>query len=822
MAIYYYHKKSILSLLLILITSLISVGQEKKLSKATSFATITGSVIEKTMNEPMEYANIVLYNVADSSMVNGTITDKDGQFKLEKLQTGTYYLVVDFIGFKESIINNIKIKYGQQNINLGNIYLGTDWTSLEGVEIVAEQSRVVYKLDKKIINVSKDLVSSGGAAVEVLENVPSVDVDIEGNVTLRGSSNFQVLVDGCPSLLEGNDALQQIPASSIDRIEIITNPSAKYDPDGIGGIINLVLKKQQNPGLNGILNASIGTGNKYKADILLNLRTKKFNLYGGVDYNYRDFAFTSNSEDEFYTNESTIYRISKMEGNRLRNGAGIKAGTDYFLSENTTLSLSGQYNIFGSERNSPTERHEYSLPVSFDEFSKSNTLSIRNGVGYNLTFNAFHQFDDKGHQIEAMAYYSKRNSENTTEQGNYITDADWNIIDDQAEKIRTTDDNASDELRIKTDYTKPIGEEGFFEAGYQSRFYIENSTYLFQDYDYTTNDWVYNTEFSNEADFKRNIHSAYAIFSNQCKGINYQVGLRGEFTDRYIKNKLSPEADIINRFDFFPSLHISKSIGHNQELFGSYSRRVNRPQTRQLDPFPKYLDPYNIMVGNPALEPEYIDSYELGYQKRFGYSFVSIEGFYRETKNKITRIKTVQDNGSMLNTFQNLQSDYALGGEVMANLDLNNWLKLNTSFSIYDYWLEGEVNNETVLEHSINWSTKINSTFKFEHDIRAQLTLVYRGPSATAQGSREGMFMTGLALKKELFDKKLSLTLSARNLFGEAKREMTIEGSDYYSHSSFNMESPIIQLSLSYSINNYKKPRNGQDSEMNRDMEEGF
>lgn len=229
MALSCYHIKVMLSLLLTLSFSLISVGQGKNLSKATSFATITGSVIEKTMNEPMEYANIVLYNIADSSIVNGTITDKNGQFKLEKLPTGTYYLIVDFIGFKETLINDIKLNYGQQKINLGNIYLNTAQALLEGVEIIAEQDRVVYKLDKKIINVSKDLVSSGGAAVEVLENVPSVDVDIEGNVTLRGSSNFQVLVDGRPSVLKGNDALQQIPASSIEHIEIITNPSAKYD-----------------------------------------------------------------------------------------------------------------------------------------------------------------------------------------------------------------------------------------------------------------------------------------------------------------------------------------------------------------------------------------------------------------------------------------------------------------------------------------------------------------------------------------------------------------------------------------------------------------
>ena len=261
---------------------------------------IKGKVMDKELKKPMEYTNVVLYRLPDSTIADGLMTDKSGMFVFKNVKPGSYYIALHFIGFKTKYINNLNIDKKHHVLNIGNVFLETSSATLSDVEIKGEQRRVEYRLDKKVINVTKDLRASAGSAVEILENVPSVDVDIEGNVSIRGTSDFMVYIDGKPSILSGNDALQQLPASAIERIEIITNPSAKYDPDGVGGIINIILKKNKKLGLNGIVNASISTNNKYRGDVQLSYRTGKINWYGGIDYNNSNFNLDVNSEDENY------------------------------------------------------------------------------------------------------------------------------------------------------------------------------------------------------------------------------------------------------------------------------------------------------------------------------------------------------------------------------------------------------------------------------------------------------------------------------------------------------------------------------------------
>ncbi len=820
----------LISIVIVLLTGFVysSYGQDpqrkRDFSNMPAEGMISGRVIEKGLQGPVEYANIVLYRTKDSSLVTGTVTGPGGSFKLEKVPYGHFYLTANFIGYEKTWISDIKITPKNKQFTIGEIQLTAASTNIDGVEIIAEKAHVEFRIDKKVINVSQDIMASGASAVGVLENVPSIDVDIEGNVSLRGTSNFQVLIDGRPSVLEGNDALQQTPASIIDRIEIITNPSAKYDPDGVGGILNIILKKQQKPGVNGIVNVSAGSGNKYKADALLNYRSKKINLFVGFDFNERRFTMESNSVNETYRLDTTNYRISDMAGNRDRQGYGIKGGLDYYLTERSTLTISGKYGGYGFERDNTTFRHIYTEPITTNDYSKSlNTLS-RDGTYHNLTINYQQLFDDNGHQVEAMVYYSKRISDNWEDQQNFITDAEWNNIDDFPETIQTTEDGTTDEFRIKADYTRPTGEDGLFEAGYQSRLRFENGTYLYQDYDHSTGGWIENDQYSNEMDFKRNIHSVYATYGNQWKFLGYKFGLRGEYTDREIKNVNTEYAFVINRFDYFPSMHLSAQLMNDNQVFASYSRRIDRPRGRELDPFPNYMDPYNIRVGNPELEPEYIDSYELGYQKLLNKSFLSLEGYYRINKNKITRIITLLEDGTFLHTYQNLNKDYSLGMEMMANLSLTKWFMVNASANIFDYRLEGTLEDEDIVKSSTNWSGKLNTTLKFKYDFRVQISGIYRGPSVTVQGEREGYFVTNFALRKDFFEHKFNATLSVRDMFKTAKYESTSSGSDFYSYSTFVREAPVITLNLSYVINNYKKQKgnNGQSRDMEEDMEDDF
>ncbi|MBN3034287.1 MAG: TonB-dependent receptor [Bacteroidales bacterium] len=787
---------------------------------------ITGQVKDQSTGDPMEYASVVIFRGMDSTMVDGTVTGPDGRFIMEGIPPGRYFLVANFIGYDKTIVGDIRITPDQKVFDAGIMMLSPASTALRGVEVVADKDHVEYRIDKKIVNVSQDIVAVGGSAVSVLENVPSVSVDIEGNVSLRGSSSFQVLIDGKPSVIEGSDALQQIPASQIDHIEIITNPSAKYDPDGVGGIINVITKKQKQPGMNGVVNGSIATGNKYKLDVLLNQRMEKLNVFGGVDVNYRDFEMEGESEYRTDVNDTVTFQDSWRNGLMNRKGFEVKGGANYNISGRTDVSLTGSVGGYGFGRDMTSRRVICTDPFMPEEYSKSVSGSERKGGFYRLDAGYSHRFNEEGRKIDALVFYSERTGGDTDFQEDYITNPDWTTAESIPESLRTSEDDSDRDLRIKADLVFPFGKEQKLEAGVQSHFMREHETYTFEDFDNSLGSWVENEMFSDASDFMRDIHAVYVIAGGESQSWGYQAGLRGEYTHRRIQNEKSAEPFVIDRLDLFPSVHLSRSFEKDYQVMASYSRRIERPRGWDLNPFPNYMDAYNIRIGNPGLEPEYIDSYELGIQKRYNGSFVSLEAYHRLNKNKITRIKTLQEDGTFLHTHLNLNRDYSTGAELMLNLFLSRQFQLNTSATVYDYRLEGSVEEEDVTRSSTNWNTRTNFTAKFRWDIRLQLTGIYEGPSATAQGDREGFFVFNAAVRKDLLNQKLNMTLSVQDLFATGKREMVSTGQGFYSYDHFRREAPVLTLNISYLINNYRKERetnsNGQGQQNDMEMDMGM
>ncbi len=782
---------------------------------------ITGKIQEYNTQNPMGYANVAIFSMRDSTLATGTVTRMDGTFKLEKVKFGGYYLIANFMGFKRDTIYDIKVTPKQPAIDIGLIELHSSTEDLEAVEIVAEKELIEYQIDKKVINVSQDIMAEGGSAITALENTPSVQVDIDGNVSLRGSSSFTVLIDGRPSVLEGSDALQQIPASNIETIEIITNPSAKYDPDGVAGIINVVLKEKIEKGFNGVVNASLASDNSIRTDFILNYRYDKFNFFVGADYNDRNRNGSRKSINEIYGEDTTFFRNSYGDRNRGRVGYGVRGGFDYSLTDMTIIGLQGRtgYYEFNGKRTSFLE--EFTNPTSVNDYTFSETDRNRSGYYNNITLDFQHKFDDLGHQIEGMAYYSTRDGDDYDEQKEYVTDADWNKTEDEPFYIRTTEIDADEEFRFKIDYTKPVGEEGKFEAGAQARLEEETEIYTFNDWSYTVSEWVEDTVYSNDMDFKRDIYSVYGIYSNSWRSFGYQLGLRGEYTYREIKNRKATEPSLIDRWDYFPTLHLSKSFDNKDQVMASYSRRIDRPRGWYLDPFITYIDQFNYRQGNPNLEPEYIDSYEVSYTKRIWESIISLEGYYRVTNNKITRIRTLQEDGSFLHTFENLNNDYSLGSELMVRTDPTEWLNLTLSGNLYHYRIDGSIADEDVDAESLNWNSRLNAILKLPKDFRIQFSGYYRGPTVTAQGEREGFLMTNAAVKKNFFNNHLSLTASVRDIFGTAKYEFTSTGESFYAYDYFDREAPIFSLSLSWMINNYKREmqRNGDGGGMDMDVD---
>jgi len=769
---------------------------------------IKGKIIDADSKTPMEYANIAIYRKQDSKLVTGGMANGAGEFEIGELPMGAYYVEANFIGFEKTTVADVKIIPNSTTVDMGTIELEVSRQQIGAVEVVAERNRIEYKIDKKVINVSQDINAAGGTAVTVLENTPSVEVDIDGNVSLRGSSSFTVLIDGRPSVLSGSDALRQIPSSAIENIEIITNPSVKYDPDGMAGIINIVMKKNILSGFNGIINVNAGTGKKYGTDLTLNYKTKKYNLFFGANWNDNTDEGSMKSSRETYKNDTTTFLITEGIRNQTRGGQQLKGGFDYFLSDKTSVTVSGEIGKYNFDGEGGGNLHEYKSPGTFNLYTLQDNKSSRQGNYGNATASFLSKFDEDGmHKLEGSFNYRSRNGESFENIDESVSDANFSKTNNFMSRVNTTEDENSNDYRLKVDYTLPLEKGTKLEAGIQSRIERETEIFKFKNFDPVSGTFVNNPLFTSDMDFKEDIHSIYSTYSGKFTGIQYMLGLRGEYTKRSIDHSTAEKPYTLDRFDYFPSAHFSYEMADKSQFMTSYSRRINRPGGRELDPFPNYMNQYTIRIGNPDLKPEYTDSYEFSYMRRFGSSFVSLETFYRTTNDLITRVQELKDDGIFYMSTQNLNRDHSIGGELMGNINITKWLLVNTSFTLYNYKLQGEVLGKSVDRQSTNYSGRLNTTIKFSGDSRMQLTGFYRGPSVSAQGDQKSMIFTNLSYRHEFMKKKLSATLSVRDVLGTAKFEGTSFGDDFKSTFKMQREPRVVMLTLSYKINNYKMDR---------------
>jgi len=794
---------------------------------------LSGTVVDNE-GKPVEYATISLFSLRSGKLITGGITDVKGNFKISKIKLGGYKVDIKFIGFEKKTIKAVylfpKGRGKGQGIeqNIGQIKLEPSAIALDDVNVVADKSHVQYKIDKKIINVSQDVNATGGTAVDVLENTPSVNVDIDGNVELRGSSNFTVLIDGKPTVLESDEVLQQIPASSIENIELITNPSAKYDPDGAAGIINVIMKKKKTFGGSGIVNITVGTKDKYKGDANVAYKTGKFGFSVGLDYR-DEMRYGGGSQyrrtDYNYTNTDTSFYMN-YDGDRDMNifGYGFKGGIDYYINDKNTLSISGKYGERRFSRTLNSVYQEWTLPASTEDYYIRNSDVGYSGKSYSLNLNYSLKFNNPNRKLDVMAYYSSWDGKRVDDQNMYITDSEANITDSEPELKKSDLINPRTNYRFKLDYVSPVGEKGMFEAGYQARYGIKTSDYQYSNYDSNTSAWIDDNEKMNKSDFYRNIQAAYGTFANEIWGFNYKFGLRMEYTDRLLDEYTSGEKYTLDRIDYFPSAYLTKELNKKQQIQLSYSRRINRPNGRSLNPFPNYMDPQNVRMGNPALEPEYVDSYELNFQNRFKKSFIAFETYYRRTNNLISRVNMLGDNNVLYRTYANLNYDNSIGAELSVNLKFNKWWSLNGSGTGYYYSLIGELDEEDISNESFNWRLRLNNTFSFKTKTRIQITGFYTGPSVTAQGTSKEFYFLNLAVRQDLFKKKLTITAKVRDILGSMSHSFISETENFYTDSQFSREGQVFSVTLTYKINNYKDKRksrsNGNgDSEEDMDMD---
>ncbi len=781
--------------------------------------TVKGMILDSTTRGIIEYATIGLYRVKDSSLVNGLVTGADGAFVFKDLPAGEYYIDANFIGYVPRRIFPINIGSQRTALDLGNVLLHPDVTRIEEVTVVAQSQRVEYKIDKKVVNIAQDLSASGGSLVNALENTPSIEVDVEGNVSLRGSGNFQLLIDGKPSIIGGSEGLQQIPASAVQSLEIITSPSAKYDPDGAAGIINVIMKKQKNNGVGGIANVSVGTRNKYSADLLLNFRRNKLNYFIGGEFADQQNYNEGENERRTYVNDTTTTILTTSDGVFRRKSYNLKSGIDYALTDKSTLSLSGVVGAREFSRDFNGNSHWFTEPATRDSFYITQNVSGDNNLFYNLNLDYQKKFDDNGHQLMASVYYESSREDEEEEDIIRSTDMRYIPTGFEPSRARSITETPEQVLRAELDYTKPLG-SGKIEAGLQSRWDADEAKYIYEDFVVPGNEWLQNDSISNSMEYLDAMQSAYLIYSAQLGKFEYQAGLRAEYNKRTLDQITINESFTYEKLHFFPSFYLTRRISDAHQVQFTYSRRIQRPRERDLNPFKEFQGVDNVSFGNPALRPEFSNAFEMNYQYTHKRGFVSLETYYRGTLDKITRLSgydTIADRKVFTSTTVNANKDNSLGVELMTNWEIARWWQLNVTGNFFRYQLNGRVESEEVKSVTTSWRTNFSSTFMMKWDTRFQFSGFYNGPSNTLQGKREGSFVVNLALRKELLKKQLTVSLNARDIFSTGMSTNISEGSNFYNYNKGRRESPVVMLNLTFRINNYRQAANRQQDDSDSD-----
>ena len=796
---------------------------------ATNIAiTITGNVMDETSGMPMEFATVSLFQVRDSSLIGGGLTEVDGSFSIEGKPT-PMYAVVEFLSFETKIINDIIPQKGQTTISLGEIMIGADAVALDAIEIVGEKSETVFALDKRVFNVGKDLSNRGGTAQDILDNVPSVTVDVDGGVSLRGSGNVRILINGKPSGLVGGGAgtngLKSIPANLIDRVEVITNPSAKYEAEGMSGIINIVLKKDSKAGVNGSFEVSGGWPENYGLGANMNYRKGRTNFFVNYGLNYNKNPSVGYTYLENYSGDTTTatYAVRNGERNRLANS--IRTGLDFSLTETQTLTAAFMYRYSTSNNltplryydhvfygNEPTGRKlvptlSYTERVD-DETETSPTLE------YNVDY--LKKFKEEGRELKASVQFSSNKDNESSEynQGFYNN----GVYEGTTLAQRSL--NAEDQRNFiaQSDYVHPFSKDSKLEAGVRSQFRKITNNYLVEELN--NGNWDKLINFSNSFLYQENVHAAYAIYGAKVKKFSYQGGLRLEYSDINTELKETNEINPRTYLNLFPSAHINYEFPGQNQVQLSYSKRIRRPRFWDLNPFFTFSDNRNFFSGNPNVNPEYTNSFELGHIKYWEKGNIGTNIFWRHTTDVIQRVTTFFDDGTTQTGPLNLATSDNSGVEFLFAYNPIKWLKLDGNLNIFRNTIVGEYQGLDLGADSYSWFGRIGSRFSFWKNADFQARLNYRAPVDIPQGVQKAMYIVDIAVSKDFLNNNATFTLAARDLFNSRRRNTEFFGDDYYQRVDQQWRRAPIVASINYRLNKKKerKKPSGGDYEGGSDM----
>lgn len=776
---------------------------------------IKGIITDKLTKQPIEYANIVLFQSSDSSMLTGTISSEEGLFILSSIQRGNYYLKVDFLGYDQQIISPIQMSLKKQEINLETIELSPKSILLEEAEVVSNTDYISFKIDKKIVHVSEQVNAEGGPVVDALVNVPSVQVDGSGNVTLRGSSSFTLLIDGRPSILTASDALNQIQASSVEKIEIITNPSAKYQAEGSSGIINLIMKKQKKEGLDGLVNISLATGDKYAAKLLLSKRSSKWTSRLGGLYSNKRKRTESLDERDSYNGDTILSQYTSSDRDIFRRNYQLDGGLVYDANERNSISLNAKIGQWEFDRRIDSDIQNSSNYDSSQFFLRTEKFLIKNQyLSGDMAYQ--HDFNQEGHELDISIYYSHIKNETP----NHIEQIEKNsmgqYLPNELQNYQVQSNANRNDLEFKTDYTLSLGGQTILECGFLNDYKSSITDYLYQSKPVGSG-WQSNSDYSGQIDYKRWVNSMYTSISSEIFKIQVKAGFRVETSSQKINQKDQQKQYDEQNIHIFPSLHLSKSLEKNQQIALSYSQRINRPNEWMLLPSPYSTGRNMLYIGNPELIADITHSFEFSYQLQKQNILLSTDLYFRNSQNSITTT-TTEMNGEFFLTYENLQYEIASGIELMSQINIKPWWKMNIGANAYYYKLKGLLKSDYLVDQiGFGWNGNFRTTFILKKKTYFEFMAIYYGPSILAQGKSKDFYYFDFFLRRNFFNRKLSVALRTHNTFDTGIYIEDIEGPHFKSHTWFKYEGPTFMISLTYKINHLKRSTSSNQPDMNFD-----
>ena len=785
---------------------------------------ITGKVIDGSTSTGLEGAAVSVYSIKDSSSVfSGAETDAGGNFTISGVPYGQYYISVNFIGYSTAVIRGIKVNPKNQTADVGEIKLKSGETVTDEIVVEGEKSEIQFTAEKKVFNVGQDQTTRGGSALDILKNLPSVDVDQDGNVSLRGSEGVRILIDGKPFGLDGPnrpEILRSMLADNIESVELITNPSAKYKAEGVTGIINIITKKSDDSGYNANLNLSLGTGDKYNGGFTGNWKNKDLNIF--LDYSYGNRLDTrerSTSREVFFETETPFYNSSSNSRNRNISNS-IRGGLDYTIDKLNSISIVNSLRMRTRTDNDTQNSYEYDANSSLVNQFLSTSTENDDDFNYGLGINYYKNFPKKEQALtgEFELEYQK-DKENGNSNDETVFPSGTNPI-----LTMSTQTDKEFDMNLKFDYVHPVGKESKFEAGYDGEYNNENNDQQYENFDYVTNQYLNDTTRTNTFNLKTNIQAGYLLYNSGFgENFTYQLGLRAEYTGYNGELELSNENFDRNFFDLFPSVSIGQKLGKEEELQFSYSRRIRRPRSWNLNPFQRFsgVTDRTIFSGNPDLNPEYTNSFELNFVKFFSSTSIIPGVFYRRTTDAITRVTSFIDSVTTLTTFDNINTEESYGAELLVNSRITPWLSFNGNISYFTMKVTADNIESGLTNENSSFRGRGSLNLRLPDLFNMQVSYFYSGKRTSPQGTVDPFQALNAAISKDFWDGRATVGLNFNDIFNSSKFNVEINDPDYYQTITGKRESQSANLNLTIRLGDIGKKDKKKRSDDNQPNDDG-